>query len=171
MPGDFRVIVDLASQQGIIATALRDEGKSTQAATLLRKAIKTVGTGLEQHPDDLKAKYLLASLKWQMCGLFGQEGAVEKEIEIGTSARDLLREILAEQKTVPHPYLVKKSLAYLCGDLGHAADLHGDADMAIEFIREAVGQWEDLIKALPKNSENLEGLQWAKQRLSELEKG
>jgi len=83
MPDDFRVRVDLASQQGIIATALRDEGKTRQASKLLEQAIKPLEEGLKKHPDDLKARYLLASLQWQMCGLLGQAGAGEDEVELG----------------------------------------------------------------------------------------
>lgn len=168
MPGDFRVISDLASQQGIVAMALRDEGKTSQAAKLLKKAIMAMETGLKKNPSDNKARYLYASLQWQMCGILGQQGEGEEEIELGISARDLLREVLSVNKAVPHPYLVRKSLAYLCGDLGHAADLHGDRELAVKLLKESVTHWQKLLEQRPNSPENLEGLAWVKQRLQEL---
>ncbi len=168
MPDDFRVITDLASQQGIVATALRDEGKARESSKLLRTAIQSLELGLEKHPEDLEARYLLASLKWQMCGLLGQQGAGEDELELGLSARDLLREILAEKKNVPHPYLVRKSLAYLCGDLGHSADLHGDRQTAAKLLRESISQWEELLRLSPNSPENIEGISWAREQLAAL---
>jgi len=168
MPNDFRVITDLASQQGIVATALRDEGKSSQAEKILRQAINSLGGAIEEHPKDLSAKYLLASLKWQMSGLLGQQGGGEEEIILGIDARDALREILASNKKVPHPYLVKKSLAYLCGDLGHSVELHGDRDLGIELLQDAKVYWKELLQVRPNSAENLEGMRWVVQNLHEL---
>ncbi|MEZ7919897.1 MAG: protein kinase [Akkermansiaceae bacterium] len=168
MPGDFRVVSDLASQQGIVATAMRDAGRTTDASKLLAKAISDLEAGIDEVPGDYRAKYLLGSLKWQLSGIVGQKGESSQEIKLGTEARDLLALILNANVRIPQPAAVRKSLAYLCGDLGHAADLSGRRELAISLMKESEGHWETLLKADSSREEAREGLAWVKQRLGEL---
>ena len=168
MPGDSRVIADLAEQEGIVATALRDEGKAEAALKLLRQALARLKPIVQRKTGDLELRYLLSSLQWQLCGLLGQMGAGDEELELGLEARENLQGILAAGKMAPHPYLVRKSLAYLTGDLGHAADLHGRKALALELVRESVDQWKNLNEQ-KDSAENQEGLSWAEQRLREME--
>lgn len=167
MEGDFRVTVDLVSQRGIVATALRDEGKSTEARSILELGISQLEAGLAEHPGNGPARYLVASLKWQLSGVLGQLRDGKAELAMGREARDALKALLEEGIRRPNPDVVRKSLAYLCGDLGHAADLHEQKDQAIVFFKECRDHWRERLKKDGDNLESREGLQWAVERLAE----
>ena len=168
MPSDFRVATALASQQGIVATVLRDQGNSTQAATLLTRSINTLEAGLKKESTNWNARYLLASLKWQLSAIYGQKGKSAEEVKLGTEARDQLQLILDAGARSPHPDRVKAELAYLCGDLGHSADLSGKRTLGIEFLKESKESWESILALHPKSSEARTGVNWASQRLREM---
>lgn len=168
MPNDFRVATTLASQQGIIATVLRDQGQSTQAATLLSRSISALESGLKKEGSNWNARYLLASLKWQLSGIYGQKGQRIEEVRLGTEARDQLKLILDAGVRAPHPNRVKVELAYLCGDLGHSTDLRGKRSLGIAFLRESKAYWEEIVAAHPKSPEAREGIQWVTERLRQL---
>lgn len=166
MPGDVRVTVDLVSQQGIVATALRDEGKSKEARAMLELGIARLKGCLKEAPDQGPARYLLASLQWQLSGVLGQEGEAMAELAMGKEARDGLTALLEGGPTNPDPDKVRRSLAYLCGDLGHAADLHGKRDLAAAYLTECRNQWRELVSRHGEDPECQEGLQWALDRLT-----
>lgn len=168
MPNDFRVATALASQQGIVATVMRDEGRSTAAALLLTRSINALEAGLKKESTNWNARYLLASLKWHLSGIRGQQGEAVEELRLGTEARDQLRLILDAKARTPHPVRVKVSLAYLCGDLGHAADLGGKKSVGVSFLKESREMWGDVLENEPKSAEAREGLSWVKQRLLEM---
>lgn len=168
IPNDFRVTTALASQRGIIATVLRDQGNSTQAATLLTRSIITLEAGLKNESTNWNARYLLASLKWQLSAIYGQKGESGEEVKLGTEARDQLKLILDAGARTPHPARVKAELAYLCGDLGHSADLSGKRSLGIAFMKESKERWENILEAHPKNTEAREGMSWVTQRLQEM---
>ncbi len=168
MPDDFRVVNDLAAQQGIIATALRDEGRTTEAKALLAKGIKSLEVGLEKDPDNWGARYLSASLKWQLSGLMGQQGESDGESKMGEAAHDELKSLLDTKMKRPHPSEVRKSLAYLCGDLGHSADLRNKRELAVEYLKESKMYWQELARDEGANLEIREGYHWAVTRLAEM---
>jgi hypothetical protein len=168
MTGDFRVTVDLVSLQGILATALRDEGKSKEARAILEKGIAELEAGLRNSPDQGGGRYLLASLKWQLSGVLGQQAKGEAELAMGRQARDELISLLEDGISLPHPDKVRKSLAYLCGDLGHAADLLEKKNEAILFFTECRDHWSELAGRHGDDLECREGHQWAVGRLTNL---
>ena len=168
LPDDFRVSVDLASQQGIIATALRDEGSPKEARALLMKGMKTLETGLEKNPDHSGGRYLLASLKWQLSGLMGQQGESDAELEMGAAAHDELQALLLTNTARPRPSEIRKSLAYLCGDLGHSADLRNKNDLAVKYLRESKRYWQELARDEGDQLEIRQGYHWANDRLGEM---
>ncbi len=168
MPNDFRVAVDLASQQGIIATALRDEGNPKEARSILVKSIKNLEGGVEKNPKHWGGRYLLASLKWQLAGLMGQEGESDSELEMGAAAREELKALLASEMTQPRPSEVRKSLAYLCGDLGHSADLRNKRDLAVKYLEESKRFWQELARDEGDQLEIRQGYHWANNRLVEM---
>ncbi len=168
MPDDFRLSVDLAGQQGIIATALRDEGRPKEARALLNAGIKSLTEGLKAEPKNWNARYLLASLKWQLSGLLGQQGESESELKIGIEAREELALMLKSGIKSPNPSAIRKSLAYLCGDLGHSADLKDKRELAIQFLKESQRYWQELVRDEGDQMEFREGYHWAAGRLSEM---
>ena len=168
MAGDFRVTVDLVSLRGIVATALRDEGKSKEARAILEKGIDDLEVGLRNFPDHGGGRYLLASMKWQLSGVLGQQANGEVGLATGRQARDELIALLESGVATPHPRKVRKSLAYLCGDLGHAADLLEKKKEAIGFFTECRNHWRWLMKRSGDDLEYREGHQWAVDRLTDL---
>ncbi len=168
MPDDFRVVVDLVSQKGIIATALRDEGHPEEATTVLTVGIQLLEDGIEHDPRNWNAKYLLASLRWQMAGILGQRGKSEEEMKMGEQAHDDLKGLLASEMRNPNPSAVRKSLAYLCGDLGHSASLRDQRDTAIKYLQESKRYWQELARDEGDQIEIREGYNWAVNRLTEL---
>lgn len=168
LSGDFRVIFDLASQKGILATALRDEGKRTEAQSILVQGIGFLEDGLKKENENFGARYLLASLRWQLAGLYGQAGEGNKELELGEQSRLELLSILSSEVRSPRPGEIRKSLAYLCGDLGHSADLNGQRDLAVKYFEESKKCWQELVRDEGDEMEYREGYHWVVGRLAEI---
>lgn len=168
MPDDFRVIVDLVSQKGIIATALRDEGNPEEALDLLKAGIEMLEEGLEQEPKNWNARYLLASVKWQYAGILGQNGKSEEELKYGGESYEELKGLLKSPMRNPNPSAVRKSLAYLCGDLGHSAALKKKKELAVSYLEESKRYWQELHRDEGDQIEIREGYHWAVNRLAEL---
>ena len=169
MPGDARIAIDLATQQGIIATTLRDEGKSIEAQRLLMEGITVIRKGGAQYPDNFSARYLLASLKWQLSGILGQQGDGDEATRLGMEVHDELKALLGNPTMErPRPSEVRKSLAYLCGDLGHASKLGKKRDEAIGHFQECKQLWQELKRDEGNQLEIKEGYQWAVNRLAEM---
>jgi hypothetical protein len=169
MPDDARIAIDLAAQQGIIATTLRDEGKSIEARRLLMEGITLIENGAAQYTDNFSARYLLASLKWQLSGVLGQQGDVNEENRLVMEAHDELRALLGNPTMErPRPSEVRKSLAYLCGDLGHASELGRKREEAIGHFQECKRLWQELKRDEGNQLEFEEGYQWAVNRLAEM---
>jgi len=168
MPSNPSVIFDLSSQNGILATFLRDEGKPAEAGMLLETSITSLRSVITKEPEDWNARYLLASLKWQRAGILGQQGKKDEELKLGAAAHDELTALLKSGAKRPSPGTVRRSLAYLCGDLGHSADLAGKKDLAIGYLREAQECWKLLKVDEGDQLEFREGHQWAVDRLVEL---
>ena len=169
MPGDARVAIDLAAQQGIVATTLRDEGKSIEARRLLMEGITVIEKGIVDYPDNWSARYLLASLKWQLSGLVGQQGDGDERNRLGMEAHDELKALLKNPiMKQPRPSEVRKSLAYLCGDLGHASELRSKRDEAVGHLKECKRLWQELKRDEGNELEIKEGYEWVVNRLAEM---
>lgn len=168
MPDDFRVVVDQASQKGIVATSLRDEEKIAEARRMLMEGVASLEAGLEQEPDHGRAQYLLASLRWQLSGVVGSQGDQARELALARAARVGLESLLADDLKRPSPNEIRRSLAYLCGDLGRAADRQEQRDLAISHFEACRKYWEDLARELPESAEVREGHQWAVEQLKAL---
>ena len=63
---------------------------------------------------------------------------------------------------------IKRSLAYLTGDLGRAAHDARKEDEAVNYLRESVTTWESLMESEVDNDEFREQHSWAAQELREL---
>ena len=69
----------------------------------------------------------------------------------------------------PSPAEVRKSLAYLCGDLGHTSKLEGNRAQAITLLQECKRLWQELKRDDGDQPEIKEGYEWAINRLAEME--
>ena len=132
------------------------------------EGITLIEKGSAQDPDNFSARYLLASLKWQLSRILGQQGDGDEATRLGLEARDELRALLGNP-TMERPRLseVRKSLAYLCGDLGDASEL-GRKKQAISHFQECKRLWQELKRDEGNQLEIEEGYQWAVNRLAEM---
>jgi serine/threonine protein kinase len=157
-----------ASMQKAIAMSLRsvllrDLGKRTEAAKLLEQAISIVSKIVETHPEAREPLYRLAVFHWQRAGLYGDARDTKSELAQGKQAAELMQRLLkkgAQQKEVG----LRRSLAYLYGDLGYTAQNKGLKSDAVAFYKNATTMWQSLIDVHGKNLEYMDGLKWSKSR-------
>jgi hypothetical protein len=63
---------------------------------------------------------------------------------------------------------LRRSLAYLYGDLGHTAHVKGKKTDAIAAFKNASTMWQSLITKNGKKEEYTEGLKWSQSRYREV---
>jgi hypothetical protein len=101
----------------------------------------------------------------------GSQGEDALELRLAGEARAGLESLLSgdlKGSARPDPAEIRRSLAYLCGDLGHAAERHGHRDLAFSQFEACRKYWEELAKEDPESPEIREGRQWAVDRLKTL---
>ncbi|MFN5578049.1 MAG: hypothetical protein ACK49X_00370, partial [Akkermansiaceae bacterium] len=106
-------------------------------------------------------------LQWQKGKMLGYSGKKDDELKLLIEADEALKSI---QLVDEGPGLegLKKSRAYLLGDLAHALEMAKQNDRAEEIYREAMGEWNALLKLRPNNEEYRSALEWSRQRVSKL---
>ncbi len=158
----------LAAQRWLMAGILRDRGEPEQALKLIEEGILLVERIAVGESADPTAKYRLAMLLWQKGRMSGADGKREDEIELQTRGADLMRKLASSDDDFVRAEQVRRSLGYLLGDLGHAAQRAEKKEMAESIYREAVAVWAQLNRERPQNEEYKEGMEWSQQRLNEL---
>lgn len=159
----------LAGQHGLMAGILRDRGEADAARKCVEEGILLVEQIAVGESADPVAKYRLALLLWQKGRMSGADGQREGEITLETRAADMLRKLLeADEYGLVRAEQIRRSLGYVLGDLGHAAQLAGKPELAQAAFGEAVAVWTQLNRERPQNEEYEEGLAWSQQRLKEL---
>ncbi len=152
-----------ATAMGLRSILLRDLGRRTEAAKLLEQAISIVSKVVENHPEASEPLYRLAVFHWQRAGLYGDTSDTKNELAQGKQAAELMQKLLkkgAQQKEVG----LRRSLAYLYGDLGYTAQNKGLKSDAVAFYKNATTMWQSLIDMHGKNLEYMDGLKWSKSR-------
>lgn len=158
----------LAALKSVLAACRAGTGYGKDALRLVREGQSHVEAALKRNARDPMSRYRLAILAWQECGLRGTDGHHAEAMKMGLEARQLLIDLIAEKVSYPSQREVKRSLAYLTSDLGHAAQLATRDDDAINYFRESVVAWKGLASAEGTNAEFQEGYRWAQMRLREL---
>lgn len=168
MPDRADVRSRLAAQRSLMAGVLRDRGEAAEASRLVDEGIRLVeGVAIGEKGDPV-AKYRLAVLWWQKARMLGAEGKRTEEIDLASKAADALRKLGDTDHGVARGEEIQRSLGYVLGDLGHAAQLAGDPTFASKTFGEAVVLWEQLARGRPGNEEYEECLEWCRLRLREL---
>ncbi len=167
-PDSAEIRSRLAAQRGLMAGVLRDRGEADEAERLVEDGILLVeGVAVGERGDPV-AKYRLALLWWQKARLMGADGKRSEEIALASKAVEALRRLADSSYGIERAEQIRRSLGYVLGDLGHAAQLAGDAELATKAFGDAVAAWEHLQRERPGNEEYEEGLEWSRQRLKEL---
>lgn len=169
LPDRVEVRSMLAGQQGLMAGILRDRGETEEARVRVDAGIVLVEAIAADEGADPMAKYRLALLLWQKARLIGVEGEREEEINLERRASETLRRLLAEGGDARVPVeQVRRSLGYVLGDMGHAAQISGEEELARVAFTEAISVWSKLTEDRPGHEEYREGLDWSRRRLGEL---
>ncbi|WP_193213059.1 protein kinase domain-containing protein [Luteolibacter marinus] len=158
----------LAAQRGLVAGILRDRGDAKEAMELIEEGILLVEQIAVGDSADPVAKYRLALLLWQKGRMTGFGGDRNEEIELETRAVEMLRKIAKSDYSLVRSEQIRRSLGYVLGDLGHAAQIAGKMELARSTFGEAVAVWSQLNRERPQSEEYQEGLGWSEQRLKEL---
>ena len=83
-------------------------------------------------------------------------------------ARQTFIDLIAQKVSFPTQREIKRSLAYLTGDLGRAAQDARKEEEAVNYLQESVSLWEDLMEAESDSDEFREQHRWTAQGLREL---
>jgi len=151
------------TQLAVKASLFRDQGKSEDAVKSLEEGLSILEKQ-EKHP---MRDYRLALLQWQKGKMLGYSGKKDDELKLLIEADESLKSIQSGNEG-PGLEGLKKSRAYLLGDLAHALEMAKQNDRAEEMYREAMGEWNELLKLRPNNEEYRSALEWIRQRVSKL---
>lgn len=158
----------LAAQHSTMAGLMRDRGDAAGAAKLVDEGILLVEAITVGESADPMAKYRLALLLWQKGRQQGADDKLGEEISLESRSADLLRKLGTSDYGLVRSEQIRRSLGYLLGDLGHAAQRSRNHELAAAAFGEAVNVWSLLSRERPQNEEYEEGLAWSQKRLKEL---
>jgi len=158
----------LAAQRGLMAGILRDRGEGKEALELYDEGLRLLeGMAVGENGDPM-ARYRYALLTWEKGRMLGFSGKREEEIEGEQHAVVMLEQLLETPYGVARGEQIRRSLGYLLGDLGHAAQLAGKDDLSSSAFTQAVKTWENLNRERPGSEEYEEALAWNRQRLDDV---
>ena len=158
--------MQIAAAKGLRAILLRDVGRTTDAAKALDEAISITEKIVSAHPNSSEPLYRLAVFNWQRAGLAGDAGDTSSELKQGAEAARLMQQLLSQGAGKRETEL-RRSLAYLYGDLGHTASSKGKKKDAASHFKSAAKMWQSLITKIGNKEEFTEGLKWSTQRYRE----
>lgn len=168
-PGNREVTSRSAAQLGLAAGLLRDRGQAQQALQFFDRAIRMLEGIHAELPDNAMATYRLALLDWQRACTLGTSGKRDEEIARLGAARALLSSLAdIAGSDGPPPEQIRRALAYLLGDLGHALQLTDHREDARKAFSDALDCWKLLVKASAESEEYREGESRCRERLAEL---
>lgn len=158
----------LAAQRGLMAGILRDRGRQEEALALYEEGLRLLeGLTVGEKADPL-ARYRFALLLWEKGRMLGFSGERGQELELEERAAGLLEELLVTAPGAVRREQIGRSLGYVLGDLGHAAQLAGNPARSRAAFAGAVRVWEELLRERRGSEEYEEALEWSRQRLEDL---
>lgn len=161
--------MQMALAKGLRSVLQRDQGNTKDATQTLEEATGIMKKIVAEHPDAREPLYRLAVFHWQRAGLFGDSGDDAGELDEGKQAAALMQRLLKAGAGKRDTEL-RRSLAYLYGDLGHTAQHKGLKGDASGFFKNAATMWQSLIDKNGKTEEYTDGLQWSQSRYREVDK-
>ncbi|MBT8044069.1 MAG: hypothetical protein KJO79_03880, partial [Verrucomicrobiae bacterium] len=159
--------MQVATAKGLRSVLMRDRGRTTDAAKNLDEAIRLTERIVAAHPEASEPLYRLAVFHWQRGSLSGDAGDTSGELTQGYKAAELMQRLL-KLGAGKRDTELRRSLAYLYGDLGHTAYAKGKKSDAITAFKSASTMWQSLITRNGKKEEYAEGLKWSLTRYREV---
>ena len=158
----------LASLKSVLAACRAGTGHPWEALRLVREGQEHAEAALVRNSRDPSTRFRLGILAWQQCGLLSAEGKHAEALPLGVKARQTFIDLIAQKVSFPTQREIKRSLAYLTGDLGRAAQDARKEEEAVNYLQESVSLWEDLMEAESDSDEFREQHRWTAQGLREL---
>jgi tetratricopeptide (TPR) repeat protein len=158
----------LAAQRGLMAGILRDRGEGEKALEMYDEGLRLLEGLAVSETGDPMARYRYALLTWERGRMLGFSGKREAEIVAEQHAVEMLEKLLETPYGVSRGEQIRRSLGYLLGDLGHAAQLAGKDELSSSAFTQAVKTWENLNRERPGSEEYEEALAWNRQRLDDV---
>lgn len=158
----------LASLKSVLAACRAGTGHPKEALRLVREGQAHAEASLVRDSRNSSTRFRLGILAWQQCGLLSAEGKHTEALQLGAKARQTFIDLIAQKVDFPTQREIKRSLAYLTGDLGRAAQDARQEDDAVNYLQESVSIWEDLMQEESDNDEFREQHRWTAQGLREL---
>jgi tetratricopeptide (TPR) repeat protein len=158
----------LASLKSVLAACRAGTGHPREALRLVREGQEHAEAALVRNSRDPSTRFRLGILAWQQCGLLSAEGKHAEALPLGVKARQTFIDLIAQKVSFPTQREIKRSLAYLTGDLGRAAQDARKEEEAVNYLQESVSIWEDLMEAESDSDEFREQHRWTAQGLREL---
>ena len=158
----------LASLKSVLAACRAGTGYPREALRLVREGQEHAEAALVRNSRDPSTRFRLGILAWQQCGLLSAEGKHAEALPLGVKARQTFIDLIAQKVSFPTQREIKRSLAYLTGDLGRAAQDARKEEEAVNYLQESVSLWEDLMEAESDSDEFREQHRWTAQGLREL---
>lgn len=159
--------MQMATAMGLRSIMLRDQGRRTDAGKLLEEAIEMSEKIVAAHPGAREPLYRLAVFHWQRASLHADAGNSKDKLSEGKQAAELMQKLL-KQGGNSREIELRRSLAYLYGDLGQTAQNTGQRNDAIAYFDDASAMWQSLIDVHERNMEYLDGLKWSRSRYRQL---
>jgi tetratricopeptide (TPR) repeat protein len=158
----------LASLKSVLAACRAGTGHPREALRLVREGQEHAEAALVRNSRDPSTRFRLGILAWQQCGLLSAEGKHAEALPLGVKARQTFIDLIAQKVSFPTQREIKRSLAYLTGDLGRSAQDARKEEEAVNYLQESVSIWEDLMEAESDSDEFREQHRWTAQGLREL---
>ena len=158
----------LAALKSVLAACRAGTGYSKDALRLVQEGQAHAEAALQREPKDPITRFRLAILSWQQCGLLSADGKYGEALPLGVEARQTFIDLVAQGVSHPSQRELKRSLAYLTGDLGRAAHNARKEEDAVLYLRESVATWEALLASDEDNDEFRAQHRWTAQELREL---
>ncbi|MBK1832168.1 hypothetical protein JIN77_15630 [Verrucomicrobiaceae bacterium R5-34] len=155
--------MQVAVVKGLQAVLLRDRGRTSDAAKNLDRAIDLTGKIVAANPTANEPLYRLAGFHWSRASLAGDAGDSSTELKLGSKAATMMQQLL-KNGAGKRDNELRRSLAYLYGDLGHTANNLGKTADAVSHYKNAAVMWQSLIDKNGKRDEFVEGLKWSQSR-------
>ncbi|MCH7225250.1 hypothetical protein [Haloferula sp. A504] len=159
----------LAAQRGLMAGILRDRGESEEAMALYEEGLRLLEDLAVGEDGDPMARYRYALLTWEKGRMLGFSGDREGEIVAEERAVTMLEGLLDTPYGIARGEQIRRSLGYVLGDLGHAAQIAEKEELSASAFTRAVKVWEGLSRERPGSDEYEEALAWNRQRLASFE--
>lgn len=152
--------LQIAIARGLSSVILRDRGQITEASKNLDLAIDSLEKIVSANPQSSEPLYRLSVFYWQRSGLAHSLGEKQKSLTLGQQAADHMQQYLA-LGIKKHQKSIRRSLAYLYGDLGQNAATLGKSTVATKSYKNAASMWQSLIDHHGREEEYTQGLRWA----------